>query len=1034
MRFGVLGPLAVWTDGGEPVRVPEAKVRLLLAVLLAAEGGVVSSDRLVEELWGDRPPRNPLGTLQARVSQLRKALDDAEPGGRALVKSQPPGYVLVAAATDARQFAELVARARGERDARARVKLFDDALALWRGPAFADFDIPAKVPLEEARLSAIEEQAQARLEIGEIPMLGELVAEHPLRERLRAAHILGLYRAGRQAEALADYEALRRLLADELGVDPSPELTALHRSILRQADELRPATPTLDQPAAPPSNQPAAPPSNLPAGPVSNPPAAPVSNLPAVLGELVGRERDVTLARAALRGERLVTLTGPGGVGKTRLALEIAARSAAAYPDGTWLVELAGSRPRDASELADAVAGVLGHRDETDASSPVEGLVSALRPRRALLVLDNCEHVVDAVADLTGRLLAAAPELTVLATSREPLGIAGERVQAVRPLGPGNAERLFAVRAAAAAPGFTVGEENAAAVAAVCRRLDGLPLALELAATRVRALGVADLAARLDDRFRLLTRRGGPARQQTLRAVIDWSWELLSGPERTALRRLAVHRDGCTLAAAEEVCGDPGIDVLTRLVDRSLVVFTEDGRYRLLESVADYCLERLREAGEEDLVRARHARYYTEFAERAVPRLRGAEQETWLQRLDKEAANFRAALEYRADPALANTLGWYWFLRGRLNEARRYLTLALAQDAPEPVLRRTRVWLNGLTMLSGEGEESETLRREALGPDADAWSLWFLTFVHWPYGDLPANHARLERALDMFVRQGDRWGEAAVLGTRAKLRMVGGGLAHMERDAERSLRLFGELGDAWGELEAADAVARHAEIVGDYRRAAHMRREVMSRAERLGMWAEVSFALSGLGRVALLDGDLDEAHDLHERALEIARDRSSRSAEEFAAIGLALVARRRGDLDAAEAHLRGRLPWLRGIGGTAGIAFIHTQLGFVAEQRGDAESAARLHAIALEAARETDDPRAVALALEGLAGARSLAAQNAQAAARDGKPAPPPAEPARLLAEAARLLAEAEAIRESVGAPLPPAERFDVDRVRERLR
>ncbi|MEV4258562.1 BTAD domain-containing putative transcriptional regulator, partial [Spirillospora sp. NPDC049652] len=329
MRFGVLGPLAVWTDGGEAVRVPEAKVRMLLAVLLAAEGDVVSSDRLVEALWGDRPPRNPLGTLQARVSQLRKVLEDAEPGGRALIRSQPPGYVLTVDATDAKQFIDLTQRARDEQDARARAKLFDEALALWRGQAYAEFDNAAVLQatgtrLEEARLAAIEEQAEARLEAGELPVLGEVVARHPLRERLRAAHILALYRAGRQAEALADYEALRRLLADELGVDPSPELAALHRSILRQSNTLRP-------PAE----------ASVPAVPV---PVPGPGNLPAVLGDLVGRERDVTAVRAALRGERLVTLTGPGGVGKTRLALEVAARSARDHPDGTWLVELAGGR------------------------------------------------------------------------------------------------------------------------------------------------------------------------------------------------------------------------------------------------------------------------------------------------------------------------------------------------------------------------------------------------------------------------------------------------------------------------------------------------------------------------------------------------------------------------------------------------------------------------------------------------------------------------------------------------------------------
>ncbi|RFU40343.1 AfsR/SARP family transcriptional regulator, partial [Actinomadura logoneensis] len=420
MRFGVLGPLAVWTDGGETVRVPEAKVRMLLAVLLAAEGGVVSSGRLVEALWGDRPPRNPQGTLQARVSQLRRVLEDAEPGGRALVRSQPPGYVLATDAvdsTDVGRFTGLVARARAEQDARARVELFDDALALWRGEAFAEFDggsllQAAATRWEEARLAAVEEQAEARLEIGELPVLGELVARYPLRERLRAAHLRALYRAGRQAEALADYEALRRLLAEELGVDPSPELARLHRAILHQSTALNPATQAT---ATTPGTATAS----------SSAVAGVGITLPAVLGELVGRGRDVAATLAALRGDRLVTLTGPGGVGKTRLALEVAARSARAYPDGTWLVELAGERPRDAAELADLVAGVLGHRDGTGAPSPVERLLGALRPRRALLLLDNCEHVVEAVADLAARLLAAAPGLTVLATSREPLGVAG---------------------------------------------------------------------------------------------------------------------------------------------------------------------------------------------------------------------------------------------------------------------------------------------------------------------------------------------------------------------------------------------------------------------------------------------------------------------------------------------------------------------------------------------------------------------------------------------------------------------------------
>ncbi|MFB4320204.1 BTAD domain-containing putative transcriptional regulator [Actinomadura sp. 21ATH] len=1019
MRFGVLGPVVVWGDDGRPVDVPEPKVRALLADLLVAPGRVVAVDRLIDDLWGDRPPRNPMGTLQARVSQLRGIL-----GGRDAVVHRPPGYALRADEVDAERFEALVVRAGETEDPRARADLLQEALALWRGPAFADFQDAefaraAIAGLEERRLAAVEELAGARLRLGEHARvageLAELVERHPVRERLRGAYMHALYLAGRQGEALAAYEDLRATLAEELGVDPGPEIKALHQAILTQDPALAVA-----------------------AGPAR-------SNLPEPVSELVGREKAAAAARALLGSHRLVTLTGPGGVGKTRLALEVAARHDGAYPDGVWLVELAPGTATGIATLADNVLGELGVRDEPGVAAPLDRLAAVLRPRRMLLVLDNCEHVVGTAAELAARLLAVAPGLRILATSREPLGIEGERLQVVPPLdlppsgaapedlAQSSAVRLFVARAAAAAPGFALDGDTAGPVATICRRLDGIPLALELAATRIRALGAAELAARLDDRFRLLAagRRDAPARQRTLRAVIDWSWEPLAEPERTVLRRLAVHADGCTLEAAERVCGDPGLDVvalLADLVDRSLVTVAHDGepRYRLLESVAAYCLERLREAGEEGAIRERHARHYTALAERAAGLLRGRDQGPALERLDREGPNLCAALEWTTSNGFGelalrqvNAQSWYWYLRGRYSEAERSLRMALAAPGGDAARRaEATAWRNGMLMAAGTGEETERLRLEALAaydalgggqdPLARAHAEWFLVYVHWPYGDLAANEARIGRVLAAFEAHGDRWGTAAALSTRAKQAMVRGDLPGMLADAERSLALFDGLGDAWGRLEATDALGRHAEIVADYERSAALRRAGLRLAEELGMWPEAAFRTAELGRIALLTGDLARARELHERALRLAEELPSSYAEEFARIGLALVARREGDHGTAEAQLRACLGLLRRIGGRTGVAFVLAQLGFVAEERGDAAGALALHREALDDARSTGDPRAIALCVEGIAGARALTGRYAHAA--------------RLLGTAARM-------RASIGAPLPPGERGDVDRI-----
>jgi predicted ATPase/DNA-binding SARP family transcriptional activator len=1029
MRFGVLGPLEVWTADGRRVRVRETRIRTLLTALLVRRGQVVSVDRLIDDLWGDAPPANDVRTLRSKVSLLRRTLQDAEPGGRDLVVTRPPGYLLRAAddAVDAGRFEDLLKRAQTlTDDPRVKAGLLTEALALWRGPsAFADHAdepfVQAEVRrLEEQRLVALEGLAEARLELGEHGLLagelGEVVAAYPLHEGLRSAHARALYRSGRQDAALATLGELRDRLRDDLGLDPGRELAELHQAIVRQDAALAPA--------------------RVPARPSRG-------NLPAPLTDLIGRTEEVRRIGELLESERLVTLTGIGGVGKTRLALEVAVRRAGCFRDGAWLVELAAARTGAA--VQEAVAAVLELRDDVHAvaRSLADRLTDAVAGRSMLLVLDNCEHVVEPVAELAARLLRAAPGLRILATSQEPLAISGEHTWPIHPLDlpePGadrpeesNAVRLFVARAAAALPGFSLEPDNAEAVATICRRLDGIPLALEMAAARVRVMHVGDLADRLDDRFRILaaSRRGVPARQRTLRAVIDWSWGLLTESEQVVLRRLAVPADGCTLQAAEAVCAGEGVQtedilgLLGRLVDRSLVVH-HNGRYRLLESVAAYCLERLVESGDEQRVRDRHLTQYVGLAEHADPRLRGHQQHLWLERMDAEAANLRAALAHAvrrgsADAALrlVNATAWYWFLRARFSEAGRSLDLALSTGCGDPTLRASaRAWRAGMSLLLLDAPAIEiqpvlTLYDTGDDPGGRARARWFVALGKAGFGDPGETYDLADQAHAEFRALGDRWGTAAALCVRAEVALYRGEPHRARADAEHAGALFRELGDGWGELRAALTLGDLAEFAGDYDAAGHLRQEGLRLAEQLKLWNEASRMLARLGRTALLTGDLDRAEDLHRRAQRLAAAHSYQRGEEFAEVGLALGARRQGRLDDAETHLRAWLDWCRRWEGDLGMAFILAELGFIAEQRGEADAALTLHREGMDHARRTGDRRALARAFEGLAGAHALTGDHGTAA---------------------RLLGTAAATREAVGLPLPTAERGDVDRITTAVR
>jgi predicted ATPase/class 3 adenylate cyclase len=773
----------------------------------------------------------------------------------------------------------------------------------------------------------------------------------------------------------------------------------------------------------------------------------------------VGREQDIAALVDAVTAGRAVTLTGPGGVGKTTLALLAAGAEPTRHPDGTWFMELVSVEVRlaDSEDVAECIMTALGLHDAAEhapdrvRSGAAARLVQELSSRDMLLVLDNCENLAEQVAGLLAVLLPSCPGLRVLATSREPLGVPGERLYPVPPLDspagtqPSDVQRspageLFLRRAAASVPGFRLTPANAAAVAEVCCRLDGLPLALELAAARLRVLDVGEIAARLDDRFRLLNSGGSglPARQRTLRAVIDWSWEPLSEQEQGLLRRLSVHPGGFPLVAAEALGADDGLDaadvldLLGSLVDRSLLV-AEPGqhgtRYRLLESVTAYARERLAESGEAEAAHERHALFWADFADDAEERLRGAEQPRTLARLDEDTANLRAAIDWsldhgRAELALriSGALGWYRYLRGRTAQAGRSLSRALQVpgEACDAVRARALAWHGILGLLDSPSDLTltaaldEALRLYRCSGDekglarTQALIALLVKTTRFEGGDLGSAEELVDGALDIAQRTGDAWGTAAAQLARGWECLRRGELTGARTAATQANTTFTELGDVWGKVRGAHLLGILAEIVGDYAEALDLHRAGLACTEELGLDAAAAEELVRLGRLAILSGDYAAADGYHEEVLRRTAHGTFTAAASYARGGLGMSARRQGRLEEAEELLRQNLALHTAEGYQPGRASVLAELGFAAEMRGDAVEARALHLEGLAAAQETEDPRAVAQALEGVAGADALEG----AASR-----------------AALLLGAAAAARRGAGAPQPTAERFDVDRI-----
>ncbi len=938
MQFAILGPVEARRPDGTPVHLGGPQLRGLLALLALDAGRVLSAERLIDGLHGDHPPDGAAEALQSQVSRLRRRLrDGGAPDG--LVEFTPAGYRLAVDPqdVDVHRFERLTAEARATPGPAAKRKLFTEALALWRGPALDGLaDPPRAARLAELRLAATEERVEAELALGHherlVAELRELAGEHPLRERLTAQLIRALHGSGRSAEALTAFAEIRERLADELGADPSPELADAHVAALRAAEP------------------------------------APARRVPVPLTGFVGRT-ELEHLKAALADARLVTLTGPGGAGKTRLAIEAAVGEAC-------FVELATT-----TDVPRAVLAALGLREQGVlapgvAEEPAGRLAAALADRPLLLVLDNCEHVVAEAARLVRRLLGACPGLRVLATSREPLGLTGETLVPVGALPADAAAKLFTERAAAVAPGSV---PDAGAVSRICAALDGLPLAIELAAARLRSLPVDDVAARLGDRFRLLSRgdRTAEPRHRTLRGVVEWSWDLLAPDERRLAGRFAVFAGGARLDAVERVCADPDADpdadvLLTGLVEKSFVEFA-GGRYRMLETIRAFCAEH------GDDRRAEHARYFLGLARAAEPKLRGAGQLSTLDELTAEHANLHAALRWSAsgEPETAvrliAALTWYWWLRGLRSEATPFADAVVAAFGAEPPAGLAEEYVLCLIHASDTDVGIEPILHGLEGPLRHPY-----LFLLWAFS--PRTKVRDGERLAALVGD-DPWSRAFTRigdGLGAQYR---GRIAEAEAHFSAALDGFRALGDRWGEASALEKLAEFADWRGDHARFRELMDESVRLAGEIGAFEDAADLLCRRADGVLRAGDADTARSGYEAAADLARAAGTPLTLARARGGLGEIARRAGDLGAARRWYTAAVGLAADpvTGGETRIR-LHTGFGWTAAAEGHLDEATDLHQEALATALEHANLPGAAQAVEGLAGVLAARAEDERAA------------------------------------------------------
>ena len=909
VRVAILGALEVHDDGGAPVAVAGTRLRGLITRLALAGGQPVSTGALADAVWDCAPPAELANALQTLVSRARRAL-----GGAATVEQSAAGYRLAVGPddVDALRFERLVA----EGDVAG-------ALSLWRGPALADagdFAAPFARRLEELRLEATVtfltrevDGGRAAARAGE---LEALVARHPLDEKLTGLLMRALAATGRQADAVAAYAALRTRLADELGLDPGPQLRAVHLEVLR--------------------------------GEITAPPAARArTNLRAQLTSFVGREDEVARVRKSLDSYRLVTLVGPGGAGKTRLAAEVAAaaRDDAAggtpdgnWPDGIWMAELASVT--DAADVPKAVLGSIGLResrllpDGTQRATSRDArtrLLEGLADARALLVLDNCEHLIDACAHLADALLAHGPGLRIVATSREPLGITGESLFVVPPLGEAPAVRLFDDRAAAVSPDFTLDADTRPLVTDIVSRLDGLPLAIELAAARLRTLPLAEISRRLHDRFRLLTggSRTALPRHRTLRAVVEWSWELLTPAERLLAMRFSVFPAGATPAAVATVCmgtvcagtglaggqlaASEADELLSSLVDKSLLQPLADGtRVRMLETIREYGAEKLADRGEVDGVRQRHAAHYTALMREAAPQLLTRDQVTWLAPLRADRDNILAALHYWCEVgdaenalSLAVSLAVMALLLGNDSDISEWLGEALAVPGEADAGLRTIAealhvvisLVNPATAGSPAPGTDPGLIERLDAVDIEQYPVAGL--LRPIYAIFTKDDERLHGYLDQVRAGRDQWLVATSWMMTAGMAENDGNLAETRAAAAEAVARFRALGERWGLSSALRTTGNIRLLDGDFDGAVAAYTEAGRLLTEIGHREDLSQVQLRLAEIAARRGDLARARELSAAARSTAESAGSPIDRGVAAAWWAGFEVTWGDIDAA---------------------------------------------------------------------------------------------------------------------------------------
>jgi predicted ATPase/DNA-binding SARP family transcriptional activator len=895
----------------------------------------------VEEVWLGQPPPGAAKTLRSYVSRLRSALAPevaVVPRGGGYALSADPGQL------DLRRFEALVAEgqaALAAGEATAAGNRFREALGLWRGPAFADVaDVEPlareAARLEELRLAAVEGRLEAGLAAGlHGQVAGELerlVREYPLRERLWQLLMLALYRSGRQADALAAYQRARAMLAEQLGLEPGPELRELERAVLRQ--EVPPVAQHLER-----------------------------HNLPAQLTSFVGREQDLAAVGKLVGEARLVTLTGAGGAGKTRLAVEFAAGVVERFADGVWLAELAGLS--DPGLVAGQVMEALGVRQAGDV--PVmEALRFRLRSAELLLVLDNCEHLLGACAQLAGGLLAGAPGLRVLATSREPLGVPGEVTCLVPPLAlPAEragavaiagtpAVRLFLDRSWAARAGAGRAGAPVAVIGRICRELDGLPLAIELAAARTGTLSVEEVQAHLADRFAFLAYRRPVAdpRHQGLQAAIDWSYELLPAAEQDVFGQLSVFAGGFALAQAAQVCcgGDEAaaFDLVDSLASKSLVA-ADTGvgqtRYRLLETIRHYAAGRLAETGDAGAARRRHAEAYLALAER----------EKDLAVLAREHDNFRAALGWslahdgETGPRLARALGGFWLARGFLHEGQDWLERALATGPADPRLSADLLRLLGTILVHVDPERAQATLSEGyrIADAADFHTVQAriqvqLSEIHSMLGRTGLQAlSECEAAAAVLAAEGDLEGLAEAWIQIGRMRVYFGDAAVAIADYERATAYAEKSGNHLAKREAASYLVTAFQELPVPVDAAIGRAERYLETASGDPWAETG-VLQPLALLYGYAGRFADARAAITRA-QSAQTRCGAAIDSAMSAGQAgLIEMLAGDPAAAEAKLKEGCDALRAVGERGFLSSMLAKLAKVEYALGRADEAHRL--------------------------------------------------------------------------------------------